>query len=113
MKDFYGNYANKNPKLDTDNAYVIYNNTVSSTEETRYYTPKKDGVVIITCSFRKGSKVYIEAQAESGGIKKLGSVVQSANSEGADNQVMTVPVSANKQITIVGKNYMAEYIPYL
>lgn len=113
MKDFNGNYANVNPKLDTDNAYMIYNNTVSSTEETRYYTPKKDGVVIISCSFRQGAKVYLEVTTESGEIKRLGSIVQSANSAGADNQVMTVPVSTNRQIKLVGKNYSAEYIPYL
>ena len=113
MKDFYGNYANVNPKLDTDNAYVIYNNLLSNEVVSKEYVPEKDGVVIITCSFRQGAKVYLESQFESGDTKRLGSVVQSANSEGADNQVMTVPVSANKQITIVGRNYVAEYIPYL
>lgn len=113
MKDFSGNYANVNPKLDATKSYVIYSNTASNTEVQNEYTPEKDGVVIITCSFRQGSKVYLEVTTESNDLKRLGSVVQSANSAGADNQVMTVPVSAGKKLVIKGKNYIAEYIPYL
>ena len=113
MKNFDGNYVNVNPKLDVTKSYVIYNNTVDDTEVQREYTPVQDGVVIITCSFRQGAKVYLEVTTESGEIKRLGSIVQSANSAGADNQVLTVPVSANKKIIVKGKKYSAEYIPYL
>lgn len=113
MKDFYENYVNVNPKLDVIKSYVIYNDTSSNTEVQREYTPEKDGVVIITCSFRQASKVYLEVTTESNDLKRLGSVVQSANSAGADNQVMTVPVSAKKKLIVKGKNYIAEYIPYL
>lgn len=113
MKDFNGNYANVNPKLDVTKSYIIYSNTVDDTEVQREYTPVQDGVVIITCSFRQGAKVYLEVTTESGEIKRLGSIVQSANSAGADNNVMTVPVKAGDICKVYGNNFVAEYIPYL
>lgn len=66
MKDFNGNYANVNPKLDTDNAYVIYNNLPSSELVSKEYVPEKDGVIIITCSYRQGAKVYLEFKYQKG-----------------------------------------------
>lgn len=62
MKDFNGNYANVNPKLDTDNAYIIYNNLPSNELVSKEYVPEKDGVIIITCSYRQGAKVYLEVK---------------------------------------------------
>lgn len=113
MKDFYRNYVNVNPKLDVNNSYIIYNNTVSTTEEIRYYTPEKDGVVIIACSFRQAAKVFVDALKNDGKTIRLGSIVQSANSAGADNGVMMIPVISGELLTIKGRNFSAEYYPYL
>ena len=115
MKDFHGNYHNVNPKLDTDNAYMIYNNIVDDTKVQREYTPEKDGVIIITCSYKKGAKVYLVVKYQVSPTvisKKLGSVVQTANSDGVDNQVMTIPVKAGDTCMVYGNNFSAEYIPY-
>ena len=113
MKNFHGEYVNVNPKLNVNEMYMIYNNTVSSTEETSYYTPVKDGVVIITCSFRQAAKVFVDALKNENNTIRLGSIVQSANSAGADNGVMMIPVISGEMLTIKGRNFSAEYIPYL
>lgn len=113
MKDFYGIYYNINNKLDIDQRYTIYNNTVSSTEEIRYYTPAKDGVVIITCSFRQAAKVFVDALKNENNTIRLGSIIQSANSAGADNGVMMIPVIGGEMLTVKGRNFSADYYPYL
>ena len=60
MKDFYGTPLPTNvPQLDQQNTVTIHNNFDDTTEKTLYYTPDKDGIFVLGCSYVAGSYVHI------------------------------------------------------
>lgn len=109
MKDFYGNYANENLKLDFDNTIHVIENRNAGDEISRYFTPSKDGIIILLLRTVKDSYVY--AQIKDSAV--LGSLSWTAQHTSIKDLRSIVPVNKNQEIHCWGKWCDVDFIPYL
>lgn len=108
MKDFYGNYANENPKLDFENTIHVIENRNTGDEISRYFTPNKDGIIILLLRTVKDSYVY--AQIKDSTV--LGSLSWTAQQTSVKDLRSIVPVNKTQEIHCWGKWCDVDFIPY-
>jgi hypothetical protein len=109
MKDFNGNYANENPKLDSDNLIYVIENRNSGDEISRNFTPSKDGIIILFLRTVKDS--YMHVQTKDGVV--LGSLSWPAQQTSTKDLRTIIPVSKNQEIRCWGTWCDVYFIPYL
>jgi hypothetical protein len=110
MKDFYGtSLPTTNPELDYSNMVIINNAFSDTSKKVQSYTPTKDGIFIIGCSYQAGAYAWIVDEALSA-VRRISCVIASS---GAVAQ-MNGTCQANR-----GHNYRCEsvrgqwfFIPY-
>jgi len=109
MKDFYGNYANANPKLDFTHSITIIENRNTGDEISRNFTPNKDGIIILYLKTIKDSYMY--AQLTNGNV--LGSLSWAAQQTSNKDLRTIIPINKNQEIRCWGKWCDFYFIPYL
>ena len=109
MKNFYGNYANENPKLDFENTIHIIENRNSGDEISRNFTPDKDGIIILL--LRTIKDTYMYAQLKNGTV--LGSLSWPVQQTSNKDLRSIIPVNKGQEIRCWGKWCDFDFIPYL
>lgn len=109
MKDFYGNYQNKNPQLDFTHQITIIENRNTGDEVSENFIPNKDGIIIFLLRTIKDSYMY--AQLIDGIV--LGSLSWPAQQTSNKDLRTIIPVSKSQEIRCWGKWCDFYFIPYL
>jgi hypothetical protein len=77
MKDFYGiPLPTTNPKLDYQSMVIINNAFSDSSKKVQSYTPTKDGIFVVGCSYNAGDYAWIVDEAYDG-VKLVSCVIAS------------------------------------
>lgn len=64
MKDFYGNaLPGKNNELDYQSRVIINNAFSDTSKKVQSYTPTKDGIFVVGCSYQAGAYAWIVDEA--------------------------------------------------
>lgn len=109
MKDFNGNYHNRNPQLDFEHSVTIIENRNTGDEVSRDFIPDKDGIIILLLRTIKDTYMYVQLK----GGTVLGSLCWPAQQTSAKDLRTIVPVSKNQELRCWGKWCDFYFIPYL